>query len=92
MLVFEHIFTSYCQLLGLGFIIAGYHGTNSQLEVAMTTMIQKPNALEDVVVESPFSVLHINGAVVVRSREADTTPLDVKRPTEREIEVLSLVD
>ena len=57
----------------------------------MTTTIQEAYTTERLVTESPFSVLHINGAVVVRPREADTTPFNAKRPTDREIEVLSLV-
>ena len=43
-------------------------------------------------VTSPsFSILHVNGAIVIRPRQAETTPLNADPLTERELQVLSLV-
>ena len=41
--------------------------------------------------ESPLSVLHINGGILVRTRQSDKVPVAAQPITEREREVLALV-
>lgn len=43
------------------------------------------------VAESPLSILYINGAVVVRPRDAENTPPNAEHLTDRELQVLTLV-
>ena len=57
----------------------------------MVTTAQFPSVLEGQVTDSSLSVLHINGALVIRPRRAEIAPLDADPLTVRELEVLSLV-
>ncbi len=57
----------------------------------MVTKIQAPFAPVSQVVDSLLSVLHINGAVVIRPRQTESAPLNAESLTEREMQVLSLV-
>ena len=57
----------------------------------MVTRTQEPSAPEGQIMDSLLSVLHINGAVVVRSRQTESMPLHAESLTERELQVLSLV-
>ncbi len=41
--------------------------------------------------DSLFSVLHINGGIMVRPRQKENMPIDAQRLTDREREVLGLV-
>ncbi len=56
----------------------------------MVTTIARPSVLEGRNVDS-LSVLHINGAVVVRPRQTGNTQPDAEPVTDRELQVLSLV-
>ena len=40
---------------------------------------------------APFSVLHINGGVLIRPHKTDGAPVDAQPLTERELQVLALV-
>ena len=58
----------------------------------MVTTTQTLNAPGGQVMESLLSVLHINGAIVVRPREAPAREIVSAEPlTDRELQVLSLV-
>ena len=57
----------------------------------MVTDLLSPASGSDHLAESPLSVLHINGAVVVRPRGAENTLRNVEPLTDRELEVLNLV-
>lgn len=53
----------------------------------MTTMVME----REQAIEPQFSVLHVNGGLVIRSRRADRDPVNARPLTEREVSVLSLV-
>ncbi len=57
----------------------------------MVSTVQSPSSPATQDTDSLFSVLHINGAIVIRPRQADNTPLNAERLTERELQVVSLV-
>ena len=59
--------------------------------IHMVTTTQTLTAPGGQVVESLLSVLHINGAVVVRPRESEKASLNAEPLTDRELQVLSLV-
>lgn len=57
----------------------------------VVTTAQHPSVIGNEAVDSLLSVLRINGGIIVRPRQADTTPIDAQPLTDREREVLSLV-
>ena len=57
----------------------------------MVTTTQTLTAPGGQVMDSLLSVLHINGAVVVRPRQAESVQVNAEPLTERELQVLSLV-
>lgn len=57
----------------------------------MVTTVQSFSPPVNKLTGSMFSVLHINGGVVIRPRQEMATPLDAERLTERELQVLALV-
>ena len=57
----------------------------------MVTIVKQPYGHEEQGADSPFNVLHINGAVVVRPRGMDDLPFGSQSVTGREKEVLCLV-
>jgi DNA-binding NarL/FixJ family response regulator len=60
-------------------------------EGKLVTITQAPPEIGEHAVDSLLSILKINGGVVIRPRQAETTPVDAQPLTDREIEVLSLV-
>ncbi len=57
----------------------------------MVTELLSPASETGYVAESPLSILYINGAVVIRPRDAENTPRNVEHLTDRELQVLNLV-
>lgn len=57
----------------------------------MVTLTKSHFQPESRVTSSSLSILHVNGAIVIRPRQAEITPLDADPLTERELQVLSLV-
>ena len=57
----------------------------------MVTTAMSPTWAGEQAAESSLSILHINGAVVIRPRDTDNTPRNVDPLTDRELQVLSLV-
>ena len=57
----------------------------------MVTTMLSPTSGSNQIAESPLSILHINGAVVIRPRDTENTPRNVAPLTDRELQVLSLV-
>ena len=57
----------------------------------MVTAMERPAVPENRALDSAFSILHINGAVLIRPRQANALPTNVQSLTGREREVLSLV-
>ncbi len=57
----------------------------------MVTLTKSHSLPGSRVTSSSFSILHVNGAIVIRPREAEITPFDADSLTERELQVLSLV-
>lgn len=56
----------------------------------MVTSAQLPVVRRNQVTDL-LNILHINGAIVIRPKQADNTPPDADPLTERELEILSLV-
>lgn len=65
------------------------------MSVAPQVLRRTPAALyptpTDPTGEFPLSIVHINGGVVIRPRQASSLPRDVRPLTQREREVLALV-
>ncbi len=57
----------------------------------MVTTIQTLSAPESQLADPLLSILHINGALVIRPRESETKSLQAVPLTDRELQVLSLV-
>ncbi len=57
----------------------------------MVTELLSPASGTEHVAESPLSVVHSNGAVVIRPRDAENTLHNVEPLTDRELQVLNLV-
>ena len=55
----------------------------------MVTQTHQPEVAADMT--SLFKVLHVNGGIVIRPRQADETPIKARAITDREKQVLSLV-
>lgn len=57
----------------------------------MVTQLLSPASTDGHTIESALSILHINGAIVIRPRHLATASFDVDNLTERELQVLAMV-
>ena len=57
----------------------------------MVTTLQRPTTLESVATDPPLSIMHVNGALVIRPQRMQVQLPDAQPITGREREVLSLV-
>lgn len=57
----------------------------------MVTAIRDSSTTEAQAIDSLLSILHINGGILIRPRQAETVPVDAQRLSKREREVLALV-
>ena len=57
----------------------------------MVGTLQFPPTVGGIGTGSPFNILHINGSLVIRPRQASSPEFGAETLTERELQVLSLV-